>query len=145
MHYRTRVRYRVSPTLDKGNFTLGKAKEYTTNILSVNGSLSSTFFGHSAKTLSSVEKHSAKKSTRQINNRKKLKKQQNIFKITGTTLQPLPIITLLIALLFFTIILNQIYMFCEWWDSNSQTLSRAYPPLLLHQLCLYYVFIPHVL
>jgi hypothetical protein len=27
---------------------------------------------------------------------------------------------------FFTINLNQMYTFCEWWDSNSQHLSRAY-------------------
>jgi hypothetical protein len=30
------------------------------------------------------------------------------------------------------IILNQIYMFCEWWDSNSQPLSPAYPHIPLH-------------
>jgi hypothetical protein len=37
--------------------TLGK--EHLTNTLSAKGSLPSTFFGHSTKTLSSVEKHSA--------------------------------------------------------------------------------------
>jgi hypothetical protein len=41
-------------------------------------------------------------------------------------------ITLPITQSFFTIILNQIYMFCEWWDSNSQSLSRAYSPIPLH-------------
>jgi hypothetical protein len=72
------------------------------------------FFGHSAKTLPSVKKHSAKKNTRQIKKIEKIKKkQQNIFKILGTTLQPYPT-TLLVALSFFTIILNQTYMFCKW-------------------------------
>jgi hypothetical protein len=37
-------------------------------------------------------------------------------------------ITLPIALSFF----NIIYMFCEWWDSNSQSLSRAYRLIPLH-------------
>jgi hypothetical protein len=37
--------------------TLGK--KYSANILSAKSSLPSTFFGHSAKTLSSLEKHSA--------------------------------------------------------------------------------------
>jgi hypothetical protein len=44
------------------HFALGKAL-YSVNILSINGSLSITFFGHLVNTLSSVEKHSAKKST----------------------------------------------------------------------------------
>ena len=39
------------------------------------------FFGRSAKTLPNVEKHSAKKSTRQIKNHKKTQKKQNIFKL----------------------------------------------------------------
>jgi hypothetical protein len=47
--------------------TLGKG--HSANILSANGSLLSTFFGH----LPSVEKHSAKKNTRQIKNRKNKK------------------------------------------------------------------------
>ena len=51
----------------------GKEK-HSANILSANGSLPSTFFGHSAKTLPSVEKHPAKKNTRQIKDRKKPKK-----------------------------------------------------------------------
>jgi hypothetical protein len=52
------------------------------------------------------------KSTRQIKNRKKLKKTAIFFKILGTTLQPyLSSITLPTALTFFTIILNEIYMF----------------------------------
>jgi hypothetical protein len=59
------------------------------------------------------------------------KNRKTFFKIIGTTLQPYPI-TLSIALSFFTIILNQIYMFCEWLDSNSQPLSRAYPLIPLH-------------
>jgi hypothetical protein len=89
------------------------------------------FIGHWAKTLPSVEKLSAKKSNWQIKNRKNPKKQQNILKIMWTTLEPLPI-TIPITLSFFTIILNQIYMFCEWWDSNSHPLSHAYLPLPLH-------------
>jgi hypothetical protein len=58
-----------SHSLPSFYFTLGK--EHSANILSAKSSLPSTFFGHSAKTLPSVEKHSAKKNTRQIKNRKK--------------------------------------------------------------------------
>jgi hypothetical protein len=67
------------------------------------------------------------------------KNSKTFFKIIGTTLQPLSI-TIPIALLFFTIILNQIYKFCEWWDSNSQPLSRAYRPIPL-QYYINYVYI----
>jgi hypothetical protein len=50
--------------------------------------LSNTFFRHSTKTLLSVENHSAKKSTRQIKNRKKTPKNcKTFFKIIGITLQ----------------------------------------------------------
>jgi hypothetical protein len=56
------------------------------------------------------------KSTQQINNKKNKKISKHFFlKIIGTTLQPSTIpFTLPIALSFFTIILNQSYMFCEW-------------------------------
>jgi hypothetical protein len=50
-------------------------KEYSTNILSAKGYLSSTFLGH----LPSVKKQSAKKSTRQIKNRKKQKNSKTFF------------------------------------------------------------------
>jgi hypothetical protein len=74
MHYRNRVLGRVSKTLDKDHFTLSKnhftlVKEYSKNIFTATSYLRSTFFGHSAKTLSNVEKRSAKKSARQIKNR----------------------------------------------------------------------------
>jgi hypothetical protein len=75
-HYRNRVLCRVSKTLGKGYFTLGK--EHSANISSGKGSLSSTFFGHSAKTLPSIKKHSAKKNTRQIKN-EKIKKNSKTF------------------------------------------------------------------
>jgi hypothetical protein len=60
LHYRARLLCRVSQTLGKGHYTLGK--EYLANILSTKGSLPSTFFGHSTnakcqKTLGK-EKHS---------------------------------------------------------------------------------------
>jgi hypothetical protein len=109
-------------------------------------------------------RHSVKKSTRQIKNRKNPKRQQSIFLIMGITLQPLLLLTIINVLSFFIVILNQIYMFCEWWDfhcyfeSNlhvlwmvrfklATSLSRipSSTTTLLHQLCLYYVFIPHVL
>jgi hypothetical protein len=78
-HYRNRVLYRVSNTLDKSYFTLGKVfaitlgKEHSTNISSAKGSLPSTF-SDTRQRLCRVSK-----STRQIKNRKILKKQQNIF------------------------------------------------------------------
>jgi hypothetical protein len=69
--YRNRVLCRVFNTLDKGHFTLGKvfAECYTRQRILGKHFISKWFFaeyffGHSAKTLPSVEKHSAKKSTR---------------------------------------------------------------------------------
>jgi hypothetical protein len=57
----------------KGYFTLGKyfiGKGFFDECF---------FFGHSAKTLSSVEKHSANKNTRQIKNRKIRKNSKTFF------------------------------------------------------------------
>jgi hypothetical protein len=90
------------------------------------------FFGHSTKTLPSVEKQSAKKSTRQIKNRKKKPKTAKHFlnyRNNSPTTTP---ITIPIALSFFTIILNQIYIFYEWCEIRTRKLSHAYPPLPLH-------------
>jgi hypothetical protein len=82
-HYRNRVLCRVSKTLDKGYFTLGKgfAECNTRQRFHRQRVLCRVlFFGHSAKILPSVKRHSRKKNTRQIKNRKNLKKkQQNIF------------------------------------------------------------------
>jgi hypothetical protein len=58
---------------------------HSANILSTKGSLPSTFFGHSVKTL---------QNTRQIKNRKKQKKQQNIFLGYRNNSPTLPIFTL---------------------------------------------------
>jgi hypothetical protein len=58
--------------------------------------------------LSSVEKHSANKNTQQIKNSKKPKNSKTFFILY---VQPLPI-TIPITQSIFTIILNQIYMFC---------------------------------
>jgi hypothetical protein len=70
----------VSKTLGKESLSsVTLDKKHSANILSAKGSLPSTFFGHSAKTLTSVEKHSAKKKTRQIKNRKKFKKTAKHF------------------------------------------------------------------
>jgi hypothetical protein len=111
-HYRTEAFCPVSQTFDKDHFTFGK--EYSANILLANGSLSNTFFGHSVNTLPSVEKHSANKSTRQI---KKHKKQQIIFFKKIREQLPNHFHCHTHRPIIFTIF-NQIYMFCEWWDSN---------------------------
>ena len=86
IHYRNRVLCRVSKTLGKGYFTLGKGfaecntrqitlgKEHSARVL-----CRVLFFGHSAKTLSSVKKHSAKKTLGKLRIEKIKKKQQNIF------------------------------------------------------------------
>jgi hypothetical protein len=108
-HYRNRVLCRGSKTLGKdfigkGFFaecffrTLGKdfaecqkalgKEKHSAKISSANGSLPSAFFGHLAKTLPSVKKHSAKKNTRQIKNRKNLKKRQNIFILNSRNNSP---------------------------------------------------------
>jgi hypothetical protein len=82
LHYRNRIFCRVSNgyfTLDKSLPSVTLDKKHSANILSAKGSLSSTFFGHSAKTLPSVEKQSAKKSTRQIKNYKKPQKTAKHF------------------------------------------------------------------
>jgi hypothetical protein len=76
-HYRNRVLCRVSKTLGKGHFTLDKVfTECNTR---------QTFYRE--KVVCRV----LFLNTRQIKNRKNSKKQQNIFKIIGTTLQPLRI------------------------------------------------------
>jgi hypothetical protein len=118
--------------------TLGK--EYSANILSAKDSLPSTFFGHSVKSLPSVEKHSTNKNTRQIKNHKKPQKiAKHFFNYVNQLSNHYPI-TIIIALSFFTINLNQIYMFCEWWDSNSQPPSHVYHPLPVH----YYINYVHI-
>jgi hypothetical protein len=43
-------------------------------------------------------------------------------------IQIFPSIALSFSLLFWI----KFKYFCKWWDSNSQPLSRAYPPLPLH-------------
>jgi hypothetical protein len=76
-HYRNRVLCRVSKTLGKGYFTLGKAfaECNTRQIFHRQMVLCRVlFFGHSAKTLPSVKKHSANFRIEKIK-----KKQQNIF------------------------------------------------------------------
>jgi hypothetical protein len=86
----------VSKTLGKGYFTLDK-------YFIGKGFFAEYFFGHSVK-----------KNTRQIKNQKnknKTAKKLN-YRNNSPTL-PIPII-LPIALSFFTIILNQIYMFYKW-------------------------------
>jgi hypothetical protein len=98
----------------QGHFTLGKAftecntrQRILAKYFIGKGFFAEYFFSDTRQRLCRVSK-----STRQIKNRKKSKKQQNIFLNYRKTLQPYPI-TILIALSFFTIILNQIYMFCE--------------------------------
>jgi hypothetical protein len=54
-------------------------KEHSTNISSAKGSLPSVFFGHSAKTLSSVKKLGKEKRSANEESKKLKKKQQNIF------------------------------------------------------------------
>jgi hypothetical protein len=103
------------------------------------------FFGHSAKILPSVEKHSAKKSTRQSKNHKKPKKTVKTFFKLWKQLSKHYSLYHTHSLTFFTIILNQsnqIYMFCEWWDSNSRPLSHTYStlPLPYYINCVYITF-----
>jgi hypothetical protein len=77
-HYRNRVLCRVSKTLGKGYFTLGKGfaecntrqRTLGKDFIGKEFFAECFFFGHSAKTLPSVKKHSTKKNTRQIKNRK---------------------------------------------------------------------------
>jgi hypothetical protein len=70
-------------------------------------SLLSNFFGHSAKTLPSVEKHSANEESKKIKNT-----QKNIF-LNFTNNSLTIAITLPITLSFFTIILNQFFAECR--------------------------------
>jgi hypothetical protein len=116
--------------------------------------LPNTFFEHSAKTLPSVEKHSTNKSTHQIKYRKKPQKINYGNNSPTTTHYHIN------RLIIFTIIFNQTYMFCEWFNhpiifcyyfksrfelETSLTRILSSTTTLLHQLYLYYVFIPHVL
>jgi hypothetical protein len=139
VHYRNRVLCRVSKTLEKNYFTLGKSfAECNTRQRTLGKDFIGKrffvecFFSDTRQRLCRVSKNIRQRKTLgKLRIEKIKKKQQNIFKILGTTLQPYPI-TLSVALSFFTIILNQTYMFCKWLDSNSQPLSRAYPPIPLH-------------
>jgi hypothetical protein len=106
IHYQTRVLCRVSQTL-------AKTILHSANILSAKSFLPSTFSDNSANTLPSVEKHSANKSTQQIKNRKNPKNSKTFLKLWEQLSNHYPF-TIPIALSVFTIILNQIYMFCEW-------------------------------
>jgi hypothetical protein len=84
------------------------------------------FFWHSAKNLPSVKKHSAKKNTRQIKNRKKLKTNKKIFLNFRNNSPTLPI-TLPFALSFW------IKFICFVNDEiQTRNLSLAYPPIPLH-------------
>jgi hypothetical protein len=110
-----------SPSRQRSFYTRQSGKEY-----SAKGSLPSIFFVHSANTLPSVEKHSIKKNTRQIKNHKPRppkKEQKQFFKLWEqlSIHYHYPTHHTVIFLLF----LNQIYMFCEWWNSNSQHFSRT--------------------
>jgi hypothetical protein len=107
-HYRNRVLCRVSKTLGKGYFTLGKAfVECNTRQRTLGKDFIGKGFFAECFFSDTRQKHSAKKNTRQIKNRKNLKKQQNIF-LNSRKNSPILPITLSVALSFFTIILNQI-------------------------------------
>jgi hypothetical protein len=125
----------VSKTLGKGYFTLDKAftECNTWQIFYRQRDLCRVlFFGHLAKTLPSVEKHSAEKNTRQIKNRFFLKKNKTFFKILGTTLQPyhhllpypLPYHFSLLFWIKFICFVNG--------EIRTRNLSHAYPPIPLH-------------
>jgi hypothetical protein len=75
-HYRTRLLCQASQTLDKCHFTFVKAfaEYYTGKHFIGKEFFAKYFFGLSTKTLSIVEKRSAKKSTWQIKNHKKSQK-----------------------------------------------------------------------
>jgi hypothetical protein len=97
MHYRKRVLCRVS-----------KSILYSTNLLP------SVFYQQRNFCRVLFSNTRQRKALGKLRIGKKFKKNsKTFFKITGTTLQTLPYIILLIALSFFTIILNQIYMFYE--------------------------------
>jgi hypothetical protein len=82
--------------------------QFTTGITFFAAILHSTNILSTKNFLPSVEKHSANKNTQQIKNSKKPKNSKTFFILY---VQPLPI-TIPIAQSIFTIILNQIYMFC---------------------------------
>jgi hypothetical protein len=134
---------RVSKTLDKGYFTLGKdfAECNTRQRTLGKRFFAEYFFGHSAKTLASVKKHSTKKNTRQIKNRKILKNSKTIFKILGITLQPY---LLPYPLPYHFSLLFWIKFIC-FVNGEIRTHNLSLAHTLLYQLCLYYVFILHVL
>jgi hypothetical protein len=115
LHYRNRVLCRVSKTLGKDYFTLGKAfaECYTRQrTLGKNfigkGFFAECFFSDTRQRLCRVSK-----STRQIKtldklNIEKIKKNSKTFFLNSRNNSPILYITLSIALSFFIIILNQI-------------------------------------
>jgi hypothetical protein len=111
----------VSKTLDKGHFTLGKAfaECNTRQIFYRQRVLCRVLFSDTRE----------RKTLGKLRIEKKPKNTKHFLNYRNNSTLP---ITIPIAQSFFTIIFNQIYMFCEWRDSNSQPLSREYPSIPLH-------------
>jgi hypothetical protein len=82
------------------------------------------FFGRSAKTLPNVEKHSAKKSTRQIKNHKKTQKSKTFLNYGNNSPTTTHYHTHRTIIFHYYFELN-LHVLCR-------NLSRAYPPLPLH-------------
>jgi hypothetical protein len=120
-HYRNHVLCRVSKTLGKGYFTLGKAfaecntRQRTLDKYFIGKEFfAEYFFSDTRQRLCRVPKSTRQRKTLgKLRIEKIKKKQQNIFLNSRNNSPTLPI-TLPIALSFFTIIFNQTYMFCKW-------------------------------
>jgi hypothetical protein len=118
-HYRNHVFCRVSKTLGKDFAECNTRQTFYRQRV-----FAKYFFGHSVKTLSSV------KNTRQIKNRKNPKNNKTFFKIIEQLSNHylLPYSSHYHFHHYFKLNL----IFYEWWDLNSQPLSRAYTPLPQH-------------
>jgi hypothetical protein len=122
----------VSKTLGKGYYTLGKCfTEFNTRQRFHRQRVLCQvfFFGHSAKTLPSVKKHSAKKNTRQIKNRKN-KKNSKTFLNSRNNSPTLPYYLTRCPIIFHYYFESNLYDFVNG-EIRTRNLSLAHT-LLYH-------------
>jgi hypothetical protein len=154
VHYRNRFLYRVSKTLGKGYFTLGKGfAECNTRQRTLGKDFigkwffAECFFSDTRQRLCRVSKSTRQRITLGKGRIEKIKKkQQNIFLNSRNNSPTLPYYLTRCPIIFHYYFESNLYVLMVRFELAT-SLSRipSYTTTLLHQLCLYYVSIPHVL
>jgi hypothetical protein len=139
-HYRNRVLCRMSNTLGKGYFTLGKGfTECNTRQRTLDkyfigkGFFAEYFFSDTRQRLCRVSESTRQRKTLGKLRIDFLKKNSKTFFLNYRNYSPNPTYYLThCPIIFHYYFESNLYVLCEWWDSNSQPPSRAYPPIPLH-------------